>query len=126
MSGGSLDYVYEDVENALRSGYMENDDAEKVVRDIAGLLHDIEWSTSGDYAPNKWRNTLAKFCSDWEGGYDQSDDPLEDIDEVAYVEKDQDDPFAVGLFIMGDSGEERIQVGQGVEPGRYALVRLDE
>ncbi|MFC6721060.1 hypothetical protein ACFQHN_26495 [Natrialbaceae archaeon GCM10025896] len=62
MSGGSLDYVYREVEQAARDGTVSGD-AETVVREIAQLLHDIEWSASGDYARDRWRQTLAEFCS---------------------------------------------------------------
>lgn len=75
MSGGALDYVYEDVEKAVRGGgvYSVNDVEEELVRDLAQLLHDIEWSASGDYARDQWRATLAEFCSEWEGGYPPAD-----------------------------------------------------
>ncbi|MFC6720958.1 hypothetical protein ACFQGT_00215 [Natrialbaceae archaeon GCM10025810] len=71
MSGGSLDYVYREVEQAARDGTVSGD-AETVVREIAQLLHDIEWSASGDYARDRWRQTLAEFCSSWRGGYEDS------------------------------------------------------
>lgn len=71
MSGGSLSYVYEDVEQAARTGTV-NETEEQVVREIAQLLHDIEWSASGDYARDQWRKTLSEFCSSWSGGYEDS------------------------------------------------------
>lgn len=71
MSGGSLDYVYRDVEQAAREGYV-SDEQEQAVRELAGVLHDIEWSASGDYAADKWRRTLSEFCSSWSGGYEDS------------------------------------------------------
>lgn len=71
MSGGSLDYVYRDVEQAVRDGYVDGD-AETVVMEIGQLLHDIEWSASGDYSAHRWRQTLAEFCSSWEGGYEDT------------------------------------------------------
>jgi DNA-directed RNA polymerase subunit RPC12/RpoP len=74
MSGGALDYVYEDVEQAIGGGvYSVNAQQEALVRDIAQLLHDIEWSASGDYAPDHWRGTLAEFCAEWEGGSPPAD-----------------------------------------------------
>lgn len=71
MSGGSLDWIYEDVEAAARDGTV-TDEQEQVVREIAGVLHDIEWSASGDYAHDRWRRTLAEFCASWSGGYEDS------------------------------------------------------
>jgi len=71
MSGGSLDYVYQDVREAARDGYV-SDTQRDVVQEIADVLHAIEWSASGDYAADKWRQTLSEFCSSWSGGYEDS------------------------------------------------------
>lgn len=73
MSGGSLKYVYQDVETAVHTGEL-TEEQEELVRDLAGLLHDIEWSASGDYGPQHWRGTLAELTSKWEGGYKNDDE----------------------------------------------------
>lgn len=68
MSGGSLDYVYVKVSEAAATGTVSGE-KEELVQDLADLLHDIEWSASGDYGPEDYRGELAEFCAKWEGGY---------------------------------------------------------
>ncbi|WP_135822977.1 hypothetical protein [Halostella litorea] len=71
MSGGSLDYLFQDVREVKRRARLDEDEAE-LLEGIAQLLHDLEWSLSGDYASHQYRQTLSEFAGTWDGGYKES------------------------------------------------------
>ena len=68
MSGGSLNYVYSDIEDASREIFrrLRDDDCgfsqadretlklcSDVMDQVAGIAHDIEWIFSGDYGTDE-------------------------------------------------------------------------
>lgn len=65
MSGGSLNYVHRDVRNAVSRRDRLDDGERELLDDIADLLHDLEWSLSGDYGRYQYRATLAEFVEEW-------------------------------------------------------------
>lgn len=69
MSGGALDYVCYDVYTA-KDIAETTERQEQLLDDIGGLLHDLEWSMSGDYAAGEWEETLEEFCEEWKGDDD--------------------------------------------------------
>ena len=65
MSGGSMDYLYWKVEEAAR--YVDDREIKDLLKDLAELLHDLEWWQSGDYSSTDYYETLDKFKSKWFG-----------------------------------------------------------
>lgn len=79
MSGGSIDYFYAKVEQVaddLEAGHLHSDPDDEIyeslkhplrtqlaqiLRDLAGVLHDIEWSDSGDRMPDAWIHAARRF-----------------------------------------------------------------
>ncbi|MFD1515674.1 hypothetical protein [Halomarina rubra] len=111
MSGGSLNYVCQKVERAVETGHLDEEKIE-LVKDIAGLLHDIEWSASGDYGPDQFRSTLAEFTTKWEGGYRHSEKPTSEQKQCAACSNEiGEDEYYIELPLMrnGESdGEARV------------------
>lgn len=63
MSGGSMDYVCYEVENAAR---MTNDpEFAEMLRDAAKVLHDEEWWRSADSSKQQYLDELARFKAKW-------------------------------------------------------------
>ena len=64
MSGGSYSYRYctllNECENAMYDAEMND-----MIKDLAGVLHDLEWWVSGDTSEEKYRKTLAEFKAKW-------------------------------------------------------------
>ena len=64
MSGGSYNYEYcrfkEEYEKA-----MFDDEMNDLVKDLADVLHDVEWWQSGDISETTYRTTLRKFKNKW-------------------------------------------------------------
>jgi len=69
MSGGSLEYFYCKLEEVAEMIYDEKSKEEKVVsnlcKDLAILLHDLEWYTSGNYVYEDFKNAFDMFESKW-------------------------------------------------------------
>ena len=65
MSGGSMDYVCFKVEDAV--AHIEDKEIKELVKDLAKLLHDLEWWDSGDYSRADYEETVADFKSKWFG-----------------------------------------------------------
>lgn len=65
MSGGSMDYIYFQVEEAASMC----DDAElsDLLRDAAHVLHEEEWWKSGDTSMDDYFEALAEFKAKWFG-----------------------------------------------------------
>lgn len=57
MSGGSLDYVYLDVVNAIEVAELDDEQGE-LLDDVAQLLHDLEWSLNGDHPRESRRRVM--------------------------------------------------------------------
>ena len=63
MSGGSLDYFYNDLEShAVDFDDMELND---LVKDLAKLFYAREWYLSGDTCEGKWREARDAFKKKW-------------------------------------------------------------
>jgi len=65
MSGGSYDYICYQVGDL--SGRMYDKEMDLLVKDLADLLHDLEWWQSGDVSEERYRKTLEKFKTKWFG-----------------------------------------------------------
>ena len=65
-------------------GKMEDDDLNGMMKEIIGLLHDLEWWNSGDYSEEQYRETVKKFKDKWFGKRDQNllNNVLQKIDKM--------------------------------------------
>lgn len=64
MSGGSMDYIYSRIqENCV--GRMGDVELNKLMKDIADLLYEREWYTSGDTGEDDWEKAKNKFKNKW-------------------------------------------------------------
>ena len=64
MSGGSYSYIYSTLLNEC-DGAMYDAEMNDMIKDLADVLHDLEWWKSGDSSEDKYRATLAKFKTKW-------------------------------------------------------------
>ena len=65
MSGGSLNYFYEKLEE--HASDFGDKELEKLVRDLSQLFYSREWYLSGDYGECKWNEARDKFKDKWLG-----------------------------------------------------------
>lgn len=63
MSGGSMGYLYYKVEDA--ADCFEDKELRDLVKDLAKLLHDLEWYKSGDYGKEDYLESLNEFKHKW-------------------------------------------------------------
>lgn len=63
MSGGSMNYICYQVEEASRC--FNNPQIRELVKDVSKLLHDKEWADSGDYCVGEYNKTEKEFCEKW-------------------------------------------------------------
>lgn len=63
MSGGSLDYVCYKVDDAAR--YVKDKEVRELLRDVANLLHDLEWSQCDDISEEDYLESLKNFKEKW-------------------------------------------------------------
>lgn len=97
MSGGSYDYVCYKLSNECE-GRMYDTEMNDLVRDLAGVLHDLEWWQSGDYSEDQYRETVSEFKKKWFKG-DRTNRLKGYID-------DQIDTVRRQLYsLMGEEGE---------------------
>lgn len=66
MSGGSYDYMYSRVEEEYVNRMFDLQ-LNTMMKDLAGLLHDLEWWQSGDYSEETYRKAVKKFKKKWFG-----------------------------------------------------------
>ena len=66
MSGGSMDYIYYQVDEA--AGMCEDVELSDLLRDAAHVLHEQEWWESCDISEDAYREALAEFKAKWFGG----------------------------------------------------------
>ena len=64
MSGGSHDYLYSRVEE-LFVGKMYDIELNDLMKDVANIMHDLEWYDSGDYDPDGYFDTVKAFKKKW-------------------------------------------------------------
>lgn len=63
MSGGSFDYICFDLANVANR--IEDKEIKELTRDLANLLHDLEWYESRDYGRDTYDETLKAFKEKW-------------------------------------------------------------
>lgn len=66
MSGGSRNYFYRELEE--QAGEMRDRELDELVRDLAKVMHDLEWWESCDYGESAYRETVREFKRKWFGG----------------------------------------------------------
>lgn len=64
MSGGSYDYMYSRVEEEYVDRMFDLQ-LNTMMKDLADLLHDLEWWQSGDYSEETYRESVNKFKKKW-------------------------------------------------------------
>lgn len=64
MSGGSHNYMYSRVEEEYVDRMFDSQ-LNTMIKDLAGLLHDLEWWQSGDYSEETYRESVNKFKKKW-------------------------------------------------------------
>ena len=64
MSGGSYEYIYYKLEEECK-GRMYDAEMNDMIKDLAEVLHDLEWWQSGDSSEKDYRVTLSKFKQKW-------------------------------------------------------------
>ena len=63
MSGGSMDYICFKLNDA--ADYIEDKEIKELTKDLADLLHDLEWYESGDYGRDTYEKSLKEFRKKW-------------------------------------------------------------
>lgn len=64
MSGGSYDYIYCRLKEEC-DGRMYDAEMDDMIRDLAEVLHDLEWWQSADSSEDEYRATLTRFKAKW-------------------------------------------------------------
>lgn len=67
MSGGSMGYLCYEIEEKCVD-QMQDLELDALMRDLAKLLHDLEWYRSCDYSEETYRNTVKSFKAKRLGG----------------------------------------------------------
>lgn len=63
MSGGSLDYFYNSLEEHV--GDFGDKELDELVKDLAELFHDREWYLSSDTGIGEWTESMDNFKAKW-------------------------------------------------------------
>ena len=63
MSGGSMDYAFRYIDDA--ADHVKDKEVRDLMKDLAKLMHDLEWWYSGDYGKADYEETLAEFKKKW-------------------------------------------------------------
>lgn len=63
MSGGSFDYICFDLAHV--ADRIEDKEIKELTKDLANLLHDLEWYESGDYGRDTYERALKEFKEKW-------------------------------------------------------------
>ena len=82
MSGGSFNYGYLELERYI--GKMKDRQLNKMLKDLAEVLHDIEWFEDGDIAEEDYRKTVTEFKKKW---FKQSDADIKAHIEEQFEQK---------------------------------------
>ena len=64
MSGGSMNYVYCQIEEEC-VGHMGDHELDDLMKDVAKLVHDREWCLSGDTCEETYQKTVKEFKRKW-------------------------------------------------------------
>lgn len=65
MSGGIMEYACFKIEEY--ADYVDDKEIKDLMKDLAKLMHDLEWYKSGDYSKYQYEKTLAEFKAKWFG-----------------------------------------------------------
>lgn len=65
MSGGAMDYFCFRLEE--QADYVDDKEVKQLIKDLANLLHDLEWYLSADYGKDTYERSLAEFKNKWFG-----------------------------------------------------------
>lgn len=65
MSGGCMDYLCFKMQDACER--IEDKEIKDLMKDLAELMHDLEWWQDGDYSSSDYYETLDKFKAKWFG-----------------------------------------------------------
>lgn len=63
MSGGSMNYIYDQVYEA--SVLASDPEMCELLKDVSKVLHDEEWWKSADYGKDTYLKSLAEFKQKW-------------------------------------------------------------
>lgn len=63
MSGGSMNYIYYQLEEA--SDLTHDREIRDLLKDLSNLLHDEEWAYSCDYSMDSYYKSLRNFKKKW-------------------------------------------------------------
>ena len=63
MSGGSMNYIYDQVYEA--SNLASDPEVRELLKDVSKVLHDEEWWKSADYGKDTYLKSLAEFKQKW-------------------------------------------------------------
>lgn len=63
MSGGSLNYFYNELEDHV--GDFKDKELDDLVKDLSQLFHDREWYLSGDTGEGNWNEARDNFKKKW-------------------------------------------------------------
>ena len=69
MSGGSLDYIYCQIENIAYR--IPDREIRMMTFDFASMLHDLEWYLSTGYEKDDWQKACDEFKKKWFGNRDE-------------------------------------------------------
>ena len=64
MSGGSYNHGYSTVEYTY-VGEMKDTELNEMMKDLVGVLQDVEWYEDGDISEETYRETVTEFKSKW-------------------------------------------------------------
>lgn len=64
MSGGSYNHGYINIEYEY-VGRMKDNELNEMMKDLVGVLHDVEWYEDGDISEETYRETVTEFKSKW-------------------------------------------------------------
>lgn len=64
MSGGSYGYISYTLKEECE-GRMYDAELDELIKDLAEVLHDLEWWQSGDTGEEKYRRTVRSFKAKW-------------------------------------------------------------
>lgn len=66
MSGGAMDFFYQELEEA--GSDMFDEEMEEMIKDLVEVFHDLEWYRSGDTTGQTYHDTVNKFKQKWFDG----------------------------------------------------------
>ena len=77
MSGGSMNYLYCEVQDAV--GMMGDAELDELIHDVSILLRNCEWWHSSDICEEDYRKSVASFKAKWFGNSTNRSERLEKL-----------------------------------------------